>query len=119
MVVVVVETALANGDGAGTYGGADRISVTSRIEGGRIVRMDARRREHEPMMFSCQLHRAPRIRDGGAYADDRAAPALPGTGNDRVAIGVERRISEMSVAVDEGKGTDVNSHRSTRRARRP
>ena len=50
VVVVRIETALANRDRAAPNEIADRVDVASGIEVGRVVRVDAGREEHEAWM---------------------------------------------------------------------
>jgi hypothetical protein len=107
VVVVVIESALSNGDCAA----GDQLSqcgnITDGIEVRRVVRVDAGRVWNEPGMTR-------RKRSGGAGggenvsfsaarsdADDREGPGDAGPLDYLVAVAGERRVGEVRVAVDE------------------
>src|SRR3954467_11143532 len=98
---MVVEPALADGDGSVYDQRAERRDVALGVESGGIVWMDAGGAEHEPRI----LQRAPRRdRRGGkrlTNADDRGRARIAGAGNYLVAVAGERRVREVGVAVDE------------------
>ena len=98
---MVVETTLADGDGAMVEVFTDARQVASRVESRRIVRVHARRVPDEPgVPFrdpAGSIGRVGRFTD----ADEDLRPCLTSRGDDGVSIAVERRIGEVDVTVSE------------------
>jgi len=100
IVVVVVEPALTDRDRSAkklTESG----DVALFVESGRIVRMDARRRENKRRVLGGECSRDRRCFERFADADDSHRARVAGAGDYRVAVAVERRVREVGVAVDE------------------
>ena len=101
VVVVIIETALSDGDGAGIHELFDGRDVTGRVEIGRVVGMHAGGEENESGV---------RVSDSGgcgggaqrfADADDALRARFAGAPDYRVAVAFEGRVREVGVAVDE------------------
>ena len=101
VVVVVVESALANRDGGLSKQLAQLRNVARCIERGCVVGMDSGGRKDEPGILRCALgsHRrgCQRLTD----ADDRQRARKAGARDYRVAVAGERCVREVGVAVDE------------------
>ena len=100
---MVVEPALADGDGSALHAFFDERNVTRGVELRRIVRMDSGRRENE-----AGIGERDRRRGGGrcrrfADADDRLRARGAGARDYLVAVAVEGRVREVGVAVDEDR----------------
>ena len=100
VVVVVVEPALADRDRS-----AKKLTepgdVALHVESGRIVRMDARRRENKRRVLGGECSRDRRYFKRLADADDSHRARVAGAGDYRVAVAGEGRVREVGVAVDE------------------
>ena len=113
VVVVIVEAAFADCDGAGGDVLPDHRNIAVVVEPDRIVGMHAGGVPHEPAVFPCDIpRRASGAEDipgaaAGADADDRLGSALPRPLYYVAAVAVERRVCEVRVAVDEWRATDV------------
>src|SRR5690606_35354343 len=101
MVVVVVEAALAHGDCPGVERGPYRPRMATGHEVHPVVRMDADGPVHEIRKGGRNATRPFRRLDGFADTDERLRAGLTRTGDHALAVGVERRIGEVQVAVDE------------------
>ena len=101
MVVVVVEAALAHGDGAPRDELADGIGVAGLIERRCVVRVYARSREDKSRMRRRERGRSLPGIDRFADAHHCPASGIAQSRHDRIPVVVEHRISEMRVAVDE------------------
>jgi hypothetical protein len=100
IVVMIVETAFADGDGFAEER-AQEWNITRGVESGGVVGMDTCRGEDEAGICDCDragdLSRGQRFTD----ADDRSRARIAGAGYYVVAVTVERRVREVGVAVDE------------------
>jgi len=100
IVVVVVEPALPDRDRS-----AKKLTepgdVALLVESGRIVGMDARRRENKRRVLGGEGSRNRRYFKRLADANDSHRARVAGAGDYRVAVAVERRVREVGVAVDE------------------
>jgi len=101
IVVVVVETALANSNGAISEILAEPGKVALRIKRSGIVRMDARCPEHESRMDRGVFRSGGRRFERFADANDGCRARRAGAGDYRVAVAGERRVREVGVTVDE------------------
>ena len=101
VIVVIVETALADCDRTTIGQPANCVGVARGIEVGRVVWMDTGGEEDEAGMSGGERRRA--FRGGNRLADrDQRQRAGQSSAVDRlVAIRVERRIGEMDVTIDE------------------
>ena len=101
VVVVVVQSALPNGTSTITERAFEHRKVAIAIEGRSLVGVNAGCTENEAGMLSGDL---PRARGGGqrlSDADNGASTGGSSTHNYIFAIGIEGRIGEMRVTVDE------------------
>ncbi len=101
IVVVIVEPALADGDGSGVNTLLDERQVTRRVKLRRVVGVHAGGKENES-----RLRLSDSLGSGGrgerlADADDRFRARVAGASDYRVAVAVEGRVREVGVAVDE------------------
>jgi hypothetical protein len=101
VVVVVVETALANSNGAVSEVLPQSREVALGIKRGSIVRMDASRPKHESGVGGGVPRRGRRRFERFADANDGCRARRAGAGDYRVAVAGERRVREVGVAVDE------------------
>jgi hypothetical protein len=107
IVVVVVEAALANSNGASAGTSAYRRDIISLIETRRIMRMHSGREPYEPGVLERDtLGRASGAEDIPGAAPRADADDCSGTTRFRAlnyvdAVAVERRVCEVRVAVDE------------------
>src|ERR1035437_9482989 len=100
MVVVVVEPALADGDGSPLQLRANRAGIVHGVERRRVVRMHTGREVDEPRMRARDLTRAGRGGQRLADGDDRGGTGGAGARDHVTAIGVERGIGKVSVRVE-------------------
>ena len=98
---MIVETAFANGSRAAAKRLLEEGKISRRRESCRVVRMDAGREEEEVRVIAGEIAGALGGGEGFANADESARAGGPCARNDLVAVAVECRIGEMSVAVDE------------------
>ena len=101
VVVVVIQTTLTYGYGPGLDEPSQPGDVTSGVELGGVVGMNARGGENEIGVFVGKAHRAGRGVDRLPNANQRRCARFAGAGNYRVAVTGERRVREVGVAVDE------------------
>ena len=101
MIVVIIQATLPYGDGAPREELSDGVEVASRIERGGVVRMYARGREDESRVRRRERGGSLAGIDRFADADHCPAPGIAQSRHHRIAVVVERRISEVRVAVDE------------------
>src|SRR6476661_526175 len=101
MIVVVIESAFADGDGAARELAADGSDVTHGVEAGGVVRVDAGGMPDEAGVRGGDRLRALGGGERFADADDASGAGVARPGDDGGAIGVEGRIGEVGVAVDE------------------
>jgi hypothetical protein len=107
IIVMVVETALANSNGASVGVSAYRLDVISLIETRGVMRMDSGREPYESgILDSNTLGRASGAEDIPGAAARADADDCFGTTRFRAlnyvdAVAVERRVCEVRVAVDE------------------
>ena len=101
IVVVIVETAFADGDGR-TFEQRPQLRDVSRVHEIRgIVRMDAGGWENESRIVHRDLARDFGSRQRFPNADDGSRARIAGAGDYVVAVTAERRVREVGVAVDE------------------
>ena len=100
IVVVVVEAALSDGDGAAKKLAKSR-DIARLVECSRVMGMNAGSREDEAGVFGGGCCRENRHLERLPDADDSRRARIPGAGDYRVAVAVERRVCEVGVAVDE------------------
>jgi hypothetical protein len=101
VIVVVIEPAFTDGDGAAGQLGADGVGVARVIEFRGVVRMNARGVPDEPGMRLRDAAGARGRGDGFSDADDPCGTRLARPGDDLGSVGVEGRVGEVGVAVDE------------------
>ena len=101
IVVMIVESALADGHSGTTEQLAQFRDIARRVEGGCIVRMDSGSSKHETRVVCRILRSARRRSERFPDADDRPRARLAGARDYRVAVAGERRVREVGVAVDE------------------
>jgi len=101
IVVVIVESAFADGDSGVLQKPAQLRDVAFLDERRGVVGMDSSRRENEPRVFGCVFGREGRNLERLADADDSCRARIAGAGDYRVAVAVERRVCEVGVTVDE------------------
>ena len=112
IIVVVIETALADRDRASPRKLAYHGRVTRIVEAGGIMRMNTGRIPYEARVPQRDgLRRASGAEDvpgaaSGADADDRLGPTLSRAADYVAAVAVERFVCEVRVAVDERCATD-------------
>lgn len=113
VVVMVVEPALADCNGARCDVLANHGKVTRAVETDRVMRVHARGVPHKSgIVASDDPRRASGAEDipgaaAGADADDRLGSALTCALDYVEAVAVERRVCEVRVGVDEWRDTDV------------
>ena len=100
VVVMVVEAALADGNG-GSQELTQLRDVAMLVESGGVVRMDARRREYKTRILRRVLSRQRRCLQRFSDADDSRRARVAGACDYRVAVAGERRVGEVGMAVDE------------------
>ena len=111
VVVVVVETALANSDRASLEKAPELWDVALRVERCGVVGVNARGRENEARVFLSVLSGQFGGIDGFADTDDRGRARIAGAGDYRVAVAGERCVREVGVAVDEaGRAPVLRGH---------
>ena len=107
VIVVIIEAAFADRDGASGDQLAKGSNIANRVEAGSVVRVDARRMWNEAGIARRQ---GGGIASGGEDislaaarpdADNRAGPGDAGPLDYLVAVAAERRVGEVCVAVDE------------------
>ena len=107
VVVVIVEAAFADRDGAAGNQLAKGSNITNRVEAGSVVRVDTGRMRNE---VGIARRKRGGIASGGEDislaaarpdADYRAGPGDAGPLDYLVAVAGERRVGEVRVAVDE------------------
>jgi hypothetical protein len=103
MVVVRVEAALANGNGAGGYELSNRVHIANRIEFRRIVRMNPGTEGDKPAVTRGDVRRSTGGLDRFSDTDDRDCSRQSSALDDILAVGIERWIGEMRVTVDEAR----------------
>src|SRR5450759_4181030 len=103
MVVVVVEPTLTNRDGARRDLLANVRDVARGVEVRGVMWMHAGGVVTESRMRRGDERRASCRRERLSDADDGRRARLPRPGDDLLAVGIERRIGEVRVAVDEGR----------------
>lgn len=101
VVVVVVETALANRDSASSQQLAEFRDVTTGVKRCGVVGMNSGSGEDESRIFSRARGGDRRGIDRLTDADDRQCARLAGAGDYLAAVAGERRVREVGVAVDE------------------
>jgi hypothetical protein len=107
VVVVIIEAAFADRDGAGGNQLAKSSNIANRIEAGSVVRVDARRMRNEAGIARRQgsgitgSGEDVSVAAAGPDADYRAGPGDTGPLDYLVAVAGERRVGEVRVAVDE------------------
>jgi hypothetical protein len=101
VVVVVVETTLADSDSTPGQKLPQPGDVPARIETRGVVRMDAGRSENESRVLGRARSGDRRGIDRFTDADDRQSARLAGAGDYLAAVAGERRVREVGVAVDE------------------
>ncbi len=101
VVVMVVETAFADGDSASLERLTQLRDIPSRIELRGVVGMNAGGREHKARVLGCARRGDRRGIDGFSDADDRQCARLAGARDYLAAVAGERRVREVGVAVDE------------------
>jgi len=101
IVVVVVEAALTDRDGAASQELPKPGNVALLIESGRIMGMDTGGREHKARILRRAFSRESRHVGRLSDANDGRRARIAGAGDYRVAVAVERRVREVGVAVDE------------------
>ena len=101
VVVVIVESALANRDGRLSKQLAQLRNVARRVERGCVVGMDSSGRKDEPGILRRALGSHCRRRERFPDADDRQRARNAGARDYRVAVAGEGRVREVGVAVDE------------------
>ena len=97
---MVVEAAFTDGDRLAQQRAQLR-KVARCIVAGRIVGMDAGRREDEAGILGGDIAGGFGGRQRFTNADDGNRPRIAGAGDYVVAVAVERRVREVGVAVDE------------------
>ena len=102
IVVVVVEAALAHGDGGALEQLAQAGQVPLRVERSRVVRMDSGGRENQARVVRGNLRRDRSGAKRFTNADDCPRARRTGARDYRVAVAGERCVREVGVAVDEG-----------------
>ena len=100
IVVVVVEPALSDSDGAAKKLAKSR-DIALLVESSRVMGMNTGSREDDPRVFGGACCRENRHLERLPDADDSRRARIPGAGDYRVAVAVERRVCEVGVAVDE------------------
>jgi hypothetical protein len=100
VVIVVIEPALADGDGALRDESGDLLGIAERIEATRVVRMNACRKKHDTRILDGNLPCAPGGSKRFANADDRSRTCFARTVESGLAIDVEGGIRQVGVAVD-------------------
>ncbi len=100
IVVVIVETAFADGDGFSEQRPQER-NITRGVESGGVVGMDAGGGEDEAGILGGDRAGDLRGRQRLTDADDGSRARIAGAGDYVVAVAVERRVREVGVAVDE------------------
>jgi hypothetical protein len=107
VVIMIIEAALADRDGASSQQRSEFGQVSSRIECRGVVRVDARRCEDKTRILrsigrgvSASCKRFP-------DADYGRRARVAGAGNYLVAVAGERRVREVGVAVDEDRRASV------------
>ncbi len=98
---MVIEAALTDSDRAAPKKAAQLWYVALRVEGCRVVGMNARRRKNETGVFRYALSRDRGGLDRLADADDHGRARIASAGDYRVAVAGERCVREVGVAVDE------------------
>jgi hypothetical protein len=98
---VVVETAFADGDGAAIEQVPKTRQGAGGIGGCRIMRVEPGGEPDEARLGRGERRRTLSGLDRFADADDRPRAGIDGPREHRVAVGVERRIGEVRVTVDE------------------
>lgn len=101
IVVVIVESALADRDRRVPEELAQPGNVAPLVERRGVVRMDSRRRENKTRIFGRAFSREGRYLERLSDADDSPRARIAGAGDYRVAVAGEGRVREMGVAVDE------------------
>jgi hypothetical protein len=101
VVVVVIQAAFPHRNRAGPNQLGNRLRVAKRIERGGVMRMDAGRESDETGMARGDLARPAGGVERFTDANDTDRPGLPGAVDDLIAVGVERRIREVRVAIEE------------------
>lgn len=101
VVVMGVETAFADRDGAARDELANGVRIADRVEAGRVVRMHARGEEHEARVRRRDLFGAAGGIERLTDRNDSERARDPGALDCRVAVPVERGIREVRVTVDE------------------
>lgn len=113
VVVMVVEPALADCNGARRYVLANDRQVPVTVEADGVMRVNAGGVPHQSGIVAGDVpRRASGAEDipgaaAGADADDRFGPALTCARYYVEAVAVERRVCEVRVGVDEWRATDV------------
>jgi len=101
IVVVVVEAALTDRDGAASQELTKPGNVALLIESGRVMGMDTRGREHKTRILRRAFSRKSRHLGRLSDANDGRHARIAGAGDYRVAVAGEGRVREVGVAVDE------------------
>jgi hypothetical protein len=112
VVVVIVQTALPDGDGPTQKLGANTSNVALGLEVRRIVRVNSRSVKAEARVPGSEISRATRRVEGFPDAHERGSPRALCAGDDLATVLIECRVGEVNVTVDPGHV------RTNRRARR-
>ena len=108
VIVVRVESALADRDRASLYEFSYRIRISERIERGCIMRVNARGREDDVWPSGSEVGSTSGRGDRLANANNRTCARTERAVDDDLTIRIERRVSKVSVAIDEC-GHDVRT----------
>ncbi len=101
IVVMIIESALADRHSRTTKQLAQFRDIARRVECGRVVGMDSGSSKHEPRVVRRILRGDRRRGERFPDTDDRPRARIAGARYYRVAVAGERRVREVGVAVDE------------------
>lgn len=111
IVVVIIESALADRDRGASEKLAQSGYIAVCVECSGVVRMNSGRREDIARIFGSQMSSEGRYLERLSDADDSRRARDAGAGDYRVALAGERRVREVSVAVDEdGRAPVLRGH---------
>jgi hypothetical protein len=101
IVVMVVETAFADGDSTAVDQLAESRDVTRRVKASCVVGVYSGGREDEPRILSRACGGDRRRIERFPDTDDRQSARIAGASDYLAAVAGERRVREVGVAVDE------------------